>query len=82
MLTDLDEILKQMFIKEMSIENSEVNIEFDLPKREWVAKLSRLTVNLYLCDIQENTELRRNNWVVERDNNGRTTKKWPLRVLT
>ena len=60
MITDLDKTLKQLLIKEMPIENNEVDIKFDLPKREWAAKLSRSTLNLYLYDIQENTELRRN----------------------
>jgi hypothetical protein len=75
MITDLDETLKQLLIKEMPIENNEVEVKFDLPKRKWAAKLHRPTINLYLYDIRENTELRRNEWVVERDNNGRATKK-------
>jgi len=74
MITDLDETTKQLLIKEMPIENNEVDIKFDLPKREWAAKLSRPTINLYLYDIRENTELRRNEWVVERDDNGRATR--------
>lgn len=75
MITDLDETLKQLLIKEMPIENSEVEIKFDLPKREWAAKLSKPAINLYLYDIRENAELRRNEWVVEKDDNGRATKK-------
>lgn len=75
MITDLDETLKQLLIKEMPITNNDVEIMFDLPKREWAAKLSKPTINLYLYDIRENTELRRNEWIVERDDNGRATKK-------
>jgi len=41
MITDLDETLKQLLIKEMPIENNEVDIKFDLPKRNWAAKLSQ-----------------------------------------
>jgi hypothetical protein len=73
MITDLDKTLKQLLIKEMPIENNEVEIKFDLPKREWMAKLSRPTINLYLYGIRENTELRRNEWVVKRDHNGPAT---------
>jgi hypothetical protein len=65
----------------MPVENNEVDIKFDLPKREWAAKLSRPTINLYLHDMRENTELRRNEWVVERDDNGQATKrKAPTRI--
>jgi hypothetical protein len=81
MITDLDETLKQLLIKEMPIENNEVEVKFDLPKRKWAAKLHRPTINLYLYDIRENTELRCNEWVVERDDNGRATKKKaPIRI--
>jgi len=81
MITDLDETLKQLLIKEMPITNNEVEIRFDLPRREWAAKLSHPTINLYLYDIRENTELRRNEWIVERDDNGRATrKKAPARI--
>lgn len=75
MITDLDDTLKQLLIQEMPIHNNEVDIQFDLPKRDWATGVSRPTINLYLHDIRENTELRRNEWVVERDGNGRATKK-------
>jgi hypothetical protein len=81
MLTSLDDTLKQLLIEEMPIENHEVDIQFDLPKREWSAKLSRPTVNLYLYDLRENTELRQTNWVVERDDNGQATRKKPPRRI-
>ncbi|RLC55156.1 MAG: DUF4255 domain-containing protein, partial [Chloroflexota bacterium] len=51
MLTDLDETLKQLLIKNIPIKNNEVDIQFDLPKRDWSAGLSRPTINLYLYDI-------------------------------
>jgi hypothetical protein len=41
MINDLDETLKQLLIKEMPIENNEVEVKFDLPKRKWAAKLHR-----------------------------------------
>jgi len=77
MLTDLDETLKQLLIKNIPIKNNEVDIQFDLPKRDWSAGLSRPTINLYLYDICENTKLRRNEWIVERGENGQATKKKP-----
>lgn len=81
MLTELDETLKQLLINEIPIENHDVDVAFDLPKREWSAKLSRPTVNLYLYDVRENTELRHTEWVVERDGNGQATKRRPPRRI-
>ncbi len=42
----------------MPIKSGEIGVEFDQPKREWSARLSRPTVNLYLYDIRENANLR------------------------
>lgn len=81
MIHELDETLKQLLITEMHIENSEVEIQFDLPQRDWTAGVSKPTLNLYLYGITENTELRRNNWVVERGGNGQATKKRPPRRI-
>jgi hypothetical protein len=81
MITDLDETLKRLLIREVPIENQEVAIEFDCPNREWAAKLARPTINLYLHDISENTDLRRSDWVVERHDDGRATKKRPPRRI-
>lgn len=37
------------------------DLRFDLPARQWVGSLQRPTVNFFLYDIQENTELRQPN---------------------
>lgn len=58
MFDDLDESLRQFLIRELPISNDEVDIEFDRPKREWSARLSRPTLNLFLYDIHENQKLR------------------------
>lgn len=81
MIHELDETLKQLLVNEMPIENSEVEIQFELPKRDWTAGVSKPTLNLYLYGIQENTELRRNDWMVERGGNGQATKKRPPRRI-
>jgi hypothetical protein len=81
MITELDETLKQLLIREMPIQNNEVDIQFDLPKRDWATGVSKPTLNLYLYRIHENTELRRSDWVVETDGNGRATKKRPPRRM-
>ena len=58
MIEDLDETLRHLLIREMPIKNGEVDIQFNQPKREWSARLSRPTLNLFLYDMRENAKLR------------------------
>jgi hypothetical protein len=83
MLADLDETLKQLLVAEMPIRNGEIDVNFDQPKREWSARLTKPTVNFFLYDVRQNVELRQFQW--ERVNgNGRpnvaTLKRPPLRI--
>lgn len=58
MIDELDEALRQLFIRELPIKNNEVDIAFDQPKKEWSARLSRPTINIFLHDVRENVKLR------------------------
>ncbi len=85
MLADLDETLRKLMIAEIPIKNGDVEINFDQPKREWSARLSKPAINLFLYDVRENNVLRQHKW--ERlDNNGRlngdraTLKRSPVRL--
>jgi hypothetical protein len=80
MIADLDETLKQLLIKEGGLDPAEVDISFDMPDREWSSKVSKPTVNLYLYDVHEKTELRRNDWQIEHANGRATKRKPPPRV--
>jgi hypothetical protein len=77
MIDELDETLRQLLIRELPIKNREIDISFDQPKREWSAKLSRPTLNLFLYDLRENTRLRQTTqeWEVRRLANGTTEKR-------
>ncbi len=77
MLPDLDETLRQLLTRDLPIANGEVEVSFDQPKRDWAAGRVKPTVNLYLYDLLENAELRRSDWVVERNGNGQATKRQP-----
>lgn len=59
MIADLDETIKTLLVEDLPIKNGEIDVKFDQPKREWSAKLVKPTVNFYLYDIRENTQLRR-----------------------
>jgi hypothetical protein len=82
MFHDLDEVLRQLLIEEIPIKNGEVDIEFDQPSREWSARLSRPTLNVFLHDIRENIKLRGSQqWTVERNPDGTVTqRRTPVRV--
>ncbi|MDF1512930.1 MAG: Pvc16 family protein [Anaerolineae bacterium] len=85
MLADLDETIRKLLIAEIPIRNSDVDVSFEQPKREWSARLAKPAINLFLYDVRENNILRQHQW--ERlDNNGRpksegiALKRTPMRV--
>ena len=83
MLEDLDETIRQLLIAEMPVKNGEIEISFDQPKREWSARLSKPTLNLFLYDVRENNTLRQHQW--ERlpgngSNGSARLKRTPFRV--
>jgi hypothetical protein len=57
-IADVDEVLRKMLIREIEIKGNEVDIQFDQPRREWSARLSKPTLNLFLFDVRENLRLR------------------------
>jgi hypothetical protein len=77
MIDDLDEVLRQLLVRDLPIKNGEVDVKFDQPKREWSARVSRPTLNLFLYDIRENQKLRQTQpmWDVERHGDGTVTKR-------
>jgi len=81
MFADLDETLRKLLREELPVKNGEIDIQFDQPTREWSAKLSKPTLNLFLYDVRENNQLRQHQW--ERISNGNgsvTQKRTPMRV--
>jgi len=83
MIDDLDEVLRQLLIRELPIKNGEVDVQFDQPKREWSAKVSRPTLNLFLHAIRENAKLRQTQpmWDLTQNPDGTVTqRRKPVRV--
>ncbi len=82
MITDLDETIKQLLVKNGDLNTSEIDIAFDVPDREWSASVSKPTVNLYLYDVRENLALRGTEWTVQTSSNGNsaTRRKNPSRI--
>ncbi|HPH97414.1 MAG TPA: DUF4255 domain-containing protein [Anaerolineaceae bacterium] len=82
MIEDLDDAIRQLLIREIPISHNEVDISFNQPKREWSARLSRPTLNVFFYDIRENLRLRGSQqWLITRHNDGTVTQKRnPVRV--
>ena len=86
MIANLDRTIEKLLIAEVPIENGKIDVKFEQPTREWSARLSRPTINLFLYDVRENNVLRQPQWerVVRQD--GRTIprsiaqKRTPFRV--
>jgi len=82
-LDDLDDSLKLLLLDELGISSSKLDISFEIPTGEWSAPVNRPTINLYLYNLRENTELREMEWtqVPDPSNPRRTVmKRRPLRV--
>jgi hypothetical protein len=77
MIDEIDEALRKFLIREVPIKNGEVDIKFEQPRREWSARLSRPTLNLFLYDIRENPKMRAQQpaWIVEKGDNGGFTRR-------
>lgn len=58
MIADVDEVLRKLLTQEIEIKGNEVDIQFDMPKREWSSRLNKPTINLFLFDLRENLRLR------------------------
>lgn len=83
MIADLDETIRQLLIAELPVKNGEIEINFDQPKREWSARLSRPTINFFLYDVRENATLRQHGWERMASVNGNNLahlKRTPFRV--
>jgi hypothetical protein len=83
MIDDLDDVLRQLLIRELPIKNGEVDIRFDQPKHEWSSRISRPTLDVFLYDVRENQKLRQTQpaWGTERlpDGTGVQRRK-PVRM--
>lgn len=80
MIHILDDVLRELLIRELPVTNGDVDITFDQPTHEWSGKLSRPTVNLFLHQVHENKTLREHRWQVGRENGKYTRQRKPIRV--
>ncbi len=80
MLTELHAALQRLLWERGHISSREVDVTFEAPTRERIERLTRPTVNLFLFDVRENTELRQTNWQVTRGNGHAERRQPPRRI--
>ncbi len=62
MLLELHNTIQRLIYERGNISPREVDITFEAPTRERIDKLMRPTINLFLFDLQENTDLRQSDF--------------------
>jgi hypothetical protein len=58
MIPGLHDSLRRLVHEKARILPGDVDVCFDAPRREWITSLTRPTVDFFLFDVRENTELR------------------------
>lgn len=74
MIHDVDESLRALVSRD-ALNGSGVDIAFDAPTKDWVARRNAPIVNLYLYDIREDLSRRDTAWIDVRDPDGRVTER-------
>lgn len=77
MFAELDEALKQLLIREVPLPEAEVDVLFERPDRENVARFNKPTVDLFLFDLKENDDLRQSGWSKTAEVEDGTRLRWP-----
>ena len=81
MLADLDESLRRLLSRELERHGfGSVAVVFEAPAREWAVALSGPTLNLFLYDLREATDLRDAGWQEHRANGTARMARPPLRL--
>lgn len=78
MLADLHGAIQRLVHERGLVPSEDVDVRFDAPRRDWVGSLIRPTLDFFLFQVEENTDLRHTNLEATRGN-GRATYKVPPR---
>jgi hypothetical protein len=74
----LDESLEEFLRTAVPLPAREIDISFAAPDKDWAAKVSRPTINLYLWDVRRNLADGELGMVEVREPNGRLSRRPPL----
>lgn len=78
MIVDLLDAIRRLLYEAGRLPASEIDISFEAPTKEWASRLMRPTINIFLFDIRENTDLRQASAPTTRVN-GRAERRLPPR---
>jgi hypothetical protein len=78
MLNLLDESLEEFLRAVVPLPKREIDISFDAPDKDWSARVSRPTINMYLWDVRRNISERELGMETVHDENGRPHRRPPL----
>src|SRR5512143_1159822 len=70
MIHEVDELLEKL-VKRDALNGSSVELEFDAPTKDWVARRNGPAVDLYLYDIREDLQRRGPSWEDARGADGK-----------
>ncbi len=74
MIHDVDESLRAL-VRRDALNGSGVEVAFDAPTKDWVARRNAPVVNLYLYDIREDLSRRDTAWIDVRGEDGRVLER-------
>src|SRR5258708_12954280 len=80
MLAELEETVRELLIRYVPVDPPHIDVSFDLPDREWSARLTRPTINCFLYDVRENHRLRAASWETRRTPDSASRQKGPMRI--
>lgn len=74
MIHDVDQLLERL-VRRDALNGSAVELFFDAPNKEWVARRNGPSVNLYLYDIREDLQRRYPAWEDKKGENGQVSER-------
>jgi hypothetical protein len=80
MLPEINQALQRLLYEWGHIPDDEVDIRFEAPTKDWIESLTRPTIDVFLRDVQENTELRRVDYQMTRNNTRARLELPPRRI--
>ena len=80
MIADVNKTIRELLLVDGRIDLTEIDISFELPNREWSARMSKPTINCYLFDLRERPGFREQGWIAEQQRGQRTRRQPPLYI--
>jgi Pvc16 N-terminal domain len=83
MIADIHETIKNLLFEHAGFSRSDVDVDFEIPNRNWIGTLTRPTINFFLYDLEEDTKNRGsldNAYFQNRTEKSNTAKSRPRRM--